>query len=80
MGIKLASSRYRRMTCNRHFIKAGVFDKSLSLLAGQGIRSTAAYGLPRTGGAAQEQATHILDQADHFVKTVAAHLAAAGKI
>lgn len=29
---------------------------------------------------AQEQATQVLDQADRFVRTVTAHLAAAGKM
>jgi uncharacterized protein (UPF0332 family) len=65
---------------NRRFIKAGVFDKSLGLWLGKAFELRQRMDYRERVEPAQEQATQVLDQADHFVKTVAAHLAAAGKI
>jgi uncharacterized protein (UPF0332 family) len=65
---------------NRRFIKAGVFDKSLGLWLSKAFELRQRVDYRERVEPAQEQATQVLDQADHFVKTVAAHLAAAGKI
>ena len=65
---------------NRHFIKGGVFDKSLGLWLSKAFELRQRVDYREQVEPAQEQATQVLDQADHFVKTVAAHLAAAGKI
>ena len=65
---------------NRRFIKTGVFDKSLGLWLGKAFELRQRMDYRERVEPAREQATLVLDQADHFVKTVAAHLAAAGKI
>ena len=65
---------------NRHFIKGGVFDKSLGLWLGKAFELRQRVDYRERAEPAQEQATQVLDQADHFVRTVAAHLVAADKI
>ena len=65
---------------NRRFIKGGIFDKSLGLWLGKAFELRQRVDYRERMEPAQEQATQVLDQADRFVKTVAAHLAAAGKI
>jgi uncharacterized protein len=65
---------------NRHFIKDGIFDKSLGLWLGKAFELRQRVDYRERVEPAPEQATQVLDQADRFVKAVAAHLAAAGKI
>jgi uncharacterized protein len=64
---------------NRHFIKGGIFDKSLGLWLGKAFELRQRVDYRERVEPAPEQATQVLDQADRFVKTVAAHLTAAGK-
>ncbi len=65
---------------NRHFIKGGVFDKSLGLWLGKAFELRQRVDYRERAEPAQEQATQVLDQAERFVKTVTAHLGAADKI
>jgi uncharacterized protein (UPF0332 family) len=65
---------------NRRFIKGGVFDKSLGLWLGRAFELRQRVDYREQVEPAQEQATQVLDQADRFVRTVAAHLVTAGKM
>lgn len=65
---------------NRRFIKGGVFDKSLGLSLGRAFELRQRVDYREQVEPAQEQAAEVLDQADRFVKAVAAYLATAGKI
>ncbi len=65
---------------NRRFIKGGVFDKSFGLWLGKAFELRQRVDYRERVEPAQEQATQVLDQADRFVRTVAAHLAAAGRV
>jgi hypothetical protein len=65
---------------NRHFVKGGILDKSLGLWLGRAFELRQRVDYRERVEPAKEQATEILDQAERFVRTVAAHLAASGKI
>jgi len=65
---------------NRRFIKGGVFDKSLGLWLSKAFELRQRVDYREQVEPAHEQATQILGEADRFVKAVAAHLAATGRI
>ena len=65
---------------NRHFIKGGVFDKSLGLWLGKAFELRQRVDYREQIELREEQATQILDQAERFVAAVTAHLGAVGKI
>lgn len=65
---------------NRRYVKEGVFDKSLGLSLGRAFELRQRGDYREQVEPTEEQATEVLEQADHFVKMLAAHLAAFGRV
>jgi len=65
---------------NRHFIKGGVFDKSLGLSLTKAFELRQRADYRERVDLREEQATQILDQAERFVEAVMSHLTAVGRI
>ncbi len=65
---------------NRHFIKSGIFDRSLGLGLGKAFEMRQRVDYREKIELKEEDAAQILDQAERFVSAVSAYLTANGKI
>ncbi|MBN1359619.1 MAG: HEPN domain-containing protein [Sedimentisphaerales bacterium] len=65
---------------NHHFIKAGVFDRTLGLALARAFELRQRVDYRERVELSQEDARQTVERAERFVETVTAHLAAVGKM
>lgn len=65
---------------NQHFIKDGIFDKSLGLSLARAFELRQRVDYREQVELREQEGTQVLEQAERFVKTVKAYLMALGKI